>query len=101
MEMVTGDQVKEAVQKAGLNWVNHHNCGCCGVMVGYVIDGDQISFRSGCGCSWPPDRPTTWGEAAEHINRQQRTGKWGDVAAKVAKEFGMELPPPEVTQTAL
>lgn len=91
--MVTGDQVKEAVKKAGLSWVNHHECCCCGEMVGYVIDGDSISFRSGCGCSWSPDRPISWDEAANHINRQQREGKWGDVAAKVAKSFGVDLPP--------
>lgn len=91
--MVTADQVKEAVQKAGLTWVNHHDCGCCGVMVGYVIDGDRISFRSGCGCSWSPDRPASWNEAADFINTQRREGKWGDVAAKVAKEFAIDLAP--------
>jgi hypothetical protein len=92
--MVTGDQVKEAVKKAGITWVDHHDCGLCGVMVGYMICDDAISFRSGCGCSWSPDRPVSWDEAAAHINRQSREGKWGDVAAKVAKGFGIDLPAP-------
>jgi len=93
MTKVTGEQVKDAVQKAGLTWVDHHDCGICGQMVGYVINGDCISFRSGCGCSWSPDRPCSWDEAADHINRQNRSGDWGDVAAKVAKRFGLELEP--------
>lgn len=91
--MVTGDEVKAAVQKANINWVDHHDCGMCGVMVGFVCDGDTIRFRSGCGCSWAPDRPASWNEAAEFINMQRREGKWGDVAAKVAKRFGLELAP--------
>lgn len=91
--MVTGEQVKEAAKKAGIGWVDHHDCGGCGVMVGYRIDGDQLYFRSGCGCSWSPDRPCSWDEAADHINRQSRSGDWGDVAAREAKKFGIELEP--------
>lgn len=95
--MITGEQVKEAVHKAGLKWVDHHDCEICGEMVGYIICDDAISFRSACGCSWSPDRPTTWDEAAAHINRQSREGKLGDVAAKVAKGFGLDLAPPPAT----
>lgn len=93
--MVTAEQVKEAVQKAGLTFVPHHDCPLCGHYVGYVINGDAISFQSGCGCSWSPARPTSWQDAADHINRQQRSGSWGDVAARVAKAFGIDLPPVE------
>lgn len=91
--MVTGEQVKEAVKKAGLTWIPHHDCSICGQDVGYIVNGDDLYFRSGCGCSWSPDRPCSWDEAAESINMQQRTGKWGDVAARMAAKFGIELEP--------
>ena len=89
--MVTGDQVKEAVVKAGLTWIQHHDCIGCGQDVGYVVRDGDLYFSSGCGCSWSPDRPCSWDEAAEHINRQSRTGKWGDVAAREAAKFGITL----------
>lgn len=95
--MVTAEQVRNSVKAKKINWVDHHDCGICGIMVGYTIDGDDIRFRSGCGCSWSPDRPVSWQEAADHINRQRRTGQWGDVAAKVAKGFGIDLPPPDAS----
>ena len=91
--MVTGEQVKEAVKARGLTWIPHHDCSLCRMEVGYVVQGDDLFFRSGCGCSWSPDRPCSWEEAAEHINRQQRSGQWGDVAARVAAKFGIELEP--------
>lgn len=92
--MVTGEQVKEAVQKAGLSWVPSHDCSICGQDVGYIFDGDQVFYRSGCGCSWSPDRPMTWDGVASHINMQTRTSeKWGDVRARVAAKFGLTLYP--------
>lgn len=91
--MVTGEQVREAVQKAGLTWVTNHDCSLCGVDVGYVINGDQVFYRSGCGCSWSPDRPISWDEVAEFINMQKRSGPWGDVMARVAANFGITLDP--------
>lgn len=96
--MVTAEQVKDAVQKAGLTFVENHDCSLCGEPVGYVIRGGEIFYRSGCGCSWAPDRLSSWQEAADSINMQERTGQWGDVAAKVAKTFGLELPPLEAAR---
>lgn len=92
--MVTGEQVKEAVQKAGITRVDHHECSICGHMVCHTVHGDQLYFNSGCGCSWSPPRPESWDDAAEYINMQSREGKWGDVAAKIAKGFGLDLAAP-------
>lgn len=64
-------------------------------MVHYTVDNGQLFFSPGCGCSWEPPQPRTWQSAADYINMQQRTGEYGDVAAKVAKSFGIDLPPVE------
>lgn len=92
--MVTGDQVKEAVQKAGISRIDHHACGICGHMVCHTVVQDQLFFNSACDCSWSPPEQRSWQSAADHINRQSREGKWGDVAAEVAKGFGLELAAP-------
>ena len=99
MSKVTGRQVQDAVKAAGLTWIDHHDCSICGAMVGYQTDGESLFFCSGCDCCWSPPRPTSWDEAAEHINMQTRSSeRWGDVGARVAKRFGLNLPP-EVSHT--
>lgn len=89
--MVTGEQVKEAVEKAGITRIDHHDCGCCGQMVFYFVRDGQLYFNSGCGCSWSPAAPRTWDSAADWINMQSRSGDYGDVGAKIAAKFGIEL----------
>ena len=61
--------VKE--QLADKTWLPHHDCSLCGVWVGYPIHGDEVSFRSGCGCSWSPSRPSSYGEIAEWLAMQR------------------------------
>lgn len=89
--MVTGDQVREAAEKAGVTYIEHHDCSLCGSMVAYTIENGQLFFNPGCGCSWSPREPRSWDDAAEWINMQQREGKWGDVGAAIAAKFGLEL----------
>ena len=91
--MVTAKQVCEAVEQAGITRIDHHDCSICGHMVYYSVNQGQLFFNSGCGCSWSPARPSSWEEAAEYINMQSREGKWGDVGARVAKGFGIDLAP--------
>lgn len=92
--MVTGEQVRAAVQKANIQQVEHHDCSICGYMTRYLIKGDQLYFDPGCDCGVRrTPEPRTWASAAEWINMQQRTGKWGDVGAKIAAKFGLELEP--------
>jgi hypothetical protein len=84
---VTGEQVKAAVAKAGITRIDHHECGICGHMVFYVVNGDQLFFAPACGCSWSPMEPRSWDSAADFINMQSRP----DIAAKIAAGFGLTL----------
>jgi hypothetical protein len=95
-KLVTAEQVESAVKAAGISRIDHHDCSICGHMVCYTVNQGQLFFNPGCGCSWEPPQYRSWQSAADFINMQSRTGKWGDVAAKVAKGFGVELPPAEV-----
>lgn len=60
--METIEQVKEAVSKAGIDFIPHHACGICGEVVGYVIEDGNLFFDSTCGCSsyQSPLRPVDW-----------------------------------------
>jgi len=96
--MVTAEQVKDAVQKAGIDRIDHHDCGGCGYMTAYLVNDGKLYFDPGCDCSrygprYPDERD--WQDAADWINMQKRTGEYGDVAARVAAKFGLELPPAE------
>lgn len=102
MTKVTGSEVKAAVNAAGLKWIDHHDCSLCGSMVGYQTDGESLFFCSGCDCLWSPPRRCSWDEAADYINMQTRNSeRFGDVAAKVALSFGLELPPVENAQLSV
>jgi hypothetical protein len=88
--MVTAEQVKQAVEAAGIERIDHHDCGGCGYMTAYLVQGGQLYFDPGCDCSrrGPAEpEPRDWGDAADWINMQ--SGEW---AAKIAKRFGIELP---------
>lgn len=93
--MVTGEQVKQAAEAAGIKEIDHHDCGGCGYMTKYIIENGQLYFDPGCDCvrrASPPE-PHSWDSAAEWINMQVRSGKWGDVGAKIAAKFGLTLSP--------
>lgn len=68
--MVTGEQVRAAVMAAGLTYIPHHECSCCGEMVAYTVHDGDLYFAPGCGCSWSPQEPRTWDSAADWINMQ-------------------------------
>lgn len=92
--MVTGEQVKQAVMKAGITRIDHHDCGGCGYMTAYLIENGDLYFDPGCDCSRygrSPPEPRSWDSAAGWINMQARTGEHGDIGAKVAAKFGLEL----------
>lgn len=54
----------------GKTWLNHHDCSICGQMVGYVIDGELVYFRSACGCSWSQDHPSSFDDIAQWLAMQ-------------------------------
>jgi hypothetical protein len=91
--MVTAEQVQEAVAKAGLTRIELRDCSICRTSIGYSVSNGDLYFHSACGCSWSPPEARKWQDAADHINRQTRTGRWGDVAAREAEKFGLTLEP--------
>jgi hypothetical protein len=82
---VTGDQVREAMQAAGITYVEHHACGLCGYMTNYqVIDG-ALYFYPGCDCSYGPRERRSFQDAADWINMQS-----SDTArARLLQRFGL------------
>lgn len=92
--MVTDQQVKAACLAAGIEYVEHHSCSICGYMTAYVVVDGDLYFDPGCDCGHrAPYQPRNWQDAADHINRQQRSGQHGDVAAREAAKFGIKLEP--------
>ena len=85
MEQVTGDQVREAMVAADIDSVDHHDCGYCGAMVFYSRSGDRLFFNPGCGCSWSPQQPREWSDAADWINMQSTP----EVRNMLRAKFGM------------
>ena len=84
---VTAEQVKAAMMAANLDWAVSHDCSICGTDVGYVRVGDRLYFRPACHCSFSPEEPRTWQDAADWINMQS-----GDEhKAKIAARFGLAL----------
>lgn len=85
MENVTADEVQEAVLAAGKTWIDHHECGICGVMVGYRIAGTRLYFDSSCGCADSSQQPRSWQDAADWINMQS-SDEW---KLKLRERFGI------------
>lgn len=85
---ITGDQVRAAVLAAGISFVNHHECGLCGVMVRYLIEGDRLYFDPSCDCCRGNGPELhSWDRAAERINMQSRE----ECRVKIAAKFGLAL----------
>ncbi len=83
--MVTGEQVRAAVMAAGLTYIPHHDCGCCGEWVAYTVHDGDLYFNPACGCAWGPAEPRTWDSAADWINMQTNEAARAQIMAK----FGM------------
>ena len=86
--MITGEQVKDAMIEKGIEYVDHHECGICGVMVFYIREGEQLFFNSGCNCSHKGPEPRSWQSAADWINMQSNK-EWRE---KLALRFGVAAP---------
>jgi hypothetical protein len=84
---ITGDQVRAAVEAAGITTIDHHDCGLCGAMVYYSVDGGRLYFNPGCDCRWTPREPRSWDDAADWINMQSQE----PARAEVARRFGIRM----------
>ncbi len=70
-EKYSAEWIREQAQEKGAHWLVSHDCSLCGVDVGWIIDGDYVAYRSGCGCSWSPDRPSSYAEIARSLEIQR------------------------------
>jgi len=59
-----------AQQAAGKSWLDHHDCGVCGAMVGYLINDGRVAFCPGCNCSWSPPEPSSFEAIADWLAMQ-------------------------------
>ena len=87
MQKVTGEQLKEAMIKAGIIEVNHHQCGICNEWTYYFRVKENIYFNSGCGCCNSKPQGRSWDSVAEWVN-QQSNDRW---KIELAAKFGLVI----------
>ncbi len=87
MRNVTPDELRAAVLAAGIDRIDHHDCGGCGAMVFCSVRDGQLFFNPACDCGgWSPPVPREWSSASGWINMQSDDG----VKADLAKSFGID-----------
>ena len=69
--MKTKEQLKEQAEKIGLKKWEINNCSGCGYSCGYIINGNEVAYDAGCGCTWNPPEPRSWEDLTETFNRNQ------------------------------
>jgi len=70
VQKYSAEWVRQQAIANGATWLPNHDCACCGVYVGYVISGEQVFYRSACGCGWSPQQPSSFREIAEWLAMQ-------------------------------
>jgi hypothetical protein len=85
---VTGEEVRAAVEAAGIQSIDHHDCRGCGYMTQYQVHDGRLYFCPGCFCGsrFSPPEPRDWGDAADWINMQSRP----DVRDELRARFGLQ-----------
>lgn len=90
--MITAEQVKEAVLKAGVTEIEDHPCHFCGYMTKFSIVNGIIWYDSGCFCTATRDEMSgehwetrTWQSIADWINMQDNE----EARKMVAGKFGL------------
>jgi hypothetical protein len=82
---VTGEQVKSAVLKTDIKYVNVRECGICKSPIGYYVHAADLVFDGSCECCRGENfRPDQWTNAAEWINMQTRLVNRIDLMKKFA-----------------
>ena len=62
---------KNAAKKLNLSKWPVHDCSICGYSCGYVFDGNNVGYDSGCDCvTWENIRPSSWADVADFYNMQ-------------------------------
>lgn len=85
----SAEWVKAKVDSMGARWLTNHDCSLCGVAVGHVFyDDDAVFYRSACGCSSSPDRPSSYAEIAESLAMQSSDKIRDSMMAGLSKTIG-------------
>jgi hypothetical protein len=71
--MKTKEELKEQAEKIGLSFWKIHTCSMCGYDCGYVIQGENVGYDSGCDCTYGRGgiQQRSWEELTEAFNRNQ------------------------------
>lgn len=67
----TSSELKEQAKKIGLTRWNIHDCSMCGYWCGYNIKDDDVTYDSGCNCSWGGEQESSWDDLTESFNMNQ------------------------------
>lgn len=69
--MKTVQDFKTAAKEKNITRWNIHDCSICGYVCGYIIQGDQVYYDSGCDCIGRENvQPRSWHDIVEHYNMQ-------------------------------
>jgi len=87
--MITGTQVKDAMEAANVNFVVVRECSICNAPIGYERKGENLFFDGNCGCSSfrNPTQSRNYEDVADLINRQSNS----EYKTKLANKFGLQL----------
>ena len=86
-EKLTGDEVKEILQKRNATFIPWHNCSICGVPIGYVMKGELVYYKPGCGCiDHGTLEPRTFDDIANGYNMQDNDEARTSILGKITGE---------------
>ena len=60
--------MKTLAELKQMTFIPHHECGCCGSMIGWRVYDGSPWFDSSCGCGCSPEHPDTWENAFRWYN---------------------------------
>lgn len=78
VDKYSANWVREQVAAKQATYLENHDCSLCGVLVGYNFLppataqalGTEVTYQSACGCSWSPDRPSSYEDIADWLAMQ-------------------------------
>jgi hypothetical protein len=82
---VTAEHVRSLVKASGKTWWRSHACSLCGVDVGYVFNGEWVSYQASCGCRREPNSMRDWQNVADAINIQPREDVFQRMLAELSE----------------
>lgn len=60
--------MKTLAELKEMNFIPHHDCGCCGSTVGWYNNGDRVWFDPSCDCGCSEGHYDSWLEAFKWYN---------------------------------